>query len=112
MQDVGSEAAAAEDGAGGPPVELPDEPPDEPPVDLPVKPPVERPVELPDELSADVRQALQILRPGLDSAPMMITVTWGPDHRLAYQNAESVRLLGRRALGLPVVQAFPDMPPE
>jgi hypothetical protein len=29
----------------------------------------------------------------------MITVTWGPDHVLAYQNATSARVLGARELG-------------
>src|SRR6478672_7032009 len=67
---------------------------------------------LADDLPQSVRQAIQMLRVSLDSAPAMITVTWGPQHRLAYQNAESVRVLGRRVLGLPVVDAFSDMPAE
>ncbi|WP_426566784.1 SpoIIE family protein phosphatase [Angustibacter sp. McL0619] len=67
---------------------------------------------LSDDLPEAVRQALLTLRICLDSAPAMITVTWGSQHRLAYQNAESVRVLGRRVLGLPVVDAFSDMPAD
>ena len=39
----------------------------------------------------------------------MITVTWGSDHALAYQNATSVRVLGARELGLPLDVAFAEL---
>ena len=39
----------------------------------------------------------------------MITVTWGSDHALAYQNATSARVLGARELGLPLDVAFAEL---
>jgi len=39
----------------------------------------------------------------------MITVTWGADHALAYQNSSSVRVLGARELGLPLDVAFAEL---
>jgi serine phosphatase RsbU (regulator of sigma subunit) len=44
-----------------------------------------------------------------ETSPAMITVTWGPDHVLAYQNATSARVLGTRELGLPLDVAFPEL---
>ena len=44
-----------------------------------------------------------------DTSPAMITVTWSPDHVLAYQNATSARVLGARELGLPLDVAFAEL---
>lgn len=49
------------------------------------------------------------LRASWDTSPSLLAVTCGPEHRLAYQNATSVRLLGRRELGLPLGTAFPEL---
>lgn len=59
--------------------------------------------------AADILGALQA---GLEPAPVMMTVTWGPENVLVYQNAESARVLGRRQVGIPVIEAFPDIPAE
>ena len=39
----------------------------------------------------------------------MITVTWGVDHVLAYQNATCARVLGAREIGLPLDVAFAEL---
>ena len=49
------------------------------------------------------------LRLAWDSSPALVLVTRGTDHVLSFQNAESVRLFGRRTLGLPMNEAFPEL---
>jgi len=44
-----------------------------------------------------------------DTSPAMITVTWGVDHVLAYQNATCARVLGAREIGLPLDVAFAEL---
>jgi serine phosphatase RsbU (regulator of sigma subunit) len=44
-----------------------------------------------------------------DTSPALVAVTWGPAHHLVYQNATSARLVGARVLGVPMIEAFPEL---
>jgi hypothetical protein len=55
---------------------------------------------------------LAAMRAPWDAAASLLVLTTGPDHLLAYQNPASQRLFGARPLGIPVMQAFPEMSPE
>lgn len=48
-------------------------------------------------------------RAAWDSSPALVTLTWGPEQRLAYQNRASEALFGARQLGLPLEEAFPEL---
>ncbi|GAB3589128.1 hypothetical protein GCM10027446_00630 [Angustibacter peucedani] len=65
-----------------------------------------------DVAPPSARELLGRFGPSLAVAPALVTVVWGPRNVLVYQNAESERVLGRRPLGVPVLEAFPDYPPE
>lgn len=52
------------------------------------------------------------LRAALESSPMLVTVTLGAEHVLAYQNATARRLMGERPLGVPIAEAFPEFTAE
>ncbi len=47
-----------------------------------------------------------------ETSPALVTVTVGPEHVLAFQNAASRSLFGARELGLPLCKAFPEMRPD
>lgn len=47
-------------------------------------------------------------RQALDSSPAAIGITFGADHRLAYQNLASQAMFGARELGVPLREAFPE----
>ena len=49
------------------------------------------------------------LRLAWDTSPALVAVVQGPEHRLVYQNAASVRHFGRRELGRPLAEAFPEL---
>jgi hypothetical protein len=49
-------------------------------------------------------------RAAWDSSPALIAVTLGPGHALIYQNPASSRVFGARVLGVPMAEAFPEMP--
>ena len=50
------------------------------------------------------------LRAAWDSSPALVAVTFGPRHVLVYQNGTSTRLVGRRPLGRPMTESFPELP--
>lgn len=50
------------------------------------------------------------LRDALEVSPAQVLVLAGPDLRVAYQNPESARVVGRRPLGAPAAEAFPEYP--
>lgn len=52
------------------------------------------------------------LRAAFESSPMLVTVTLGAEHVLAYQNATARRLMGARPLGVPIAEAFPEFTAE
>ena len=55
-------------------------------------------------------QSAAALRAAWDSSPALVSVVWGPDQLLAYQNRASQALFGARPLGVPMNQAFPELP--
>jgi hypothetical protein len=44
-----------------------------------------------------------------ETSPALVSVTWGPEHLLAYQNAASVRVFGQRRYGVPLNVAWPEL---
>ena len=54
-------------------------------------------------------EVLGPLRAAWDSSPALVAVVQGPEHRLVYQNAASVRHFGCRELGRPLPEAFPEL---
>jgi hypothetical protein len=59
------------------------------------------------------REFLELLGPlrvAWDSSPALVSVVRGPHHHLIYQNAASVRHFGVRTLGVPLPDAFPELP--
>ncbi len=50
------------------------------------------------------------LRAAWEASPALVAVTVGAGHALAYQNPASCRVFGARALGVPMAEAFPEMP--
>ncbi len=59
---------------------------------------------------ADFLEMLGPLRVAWESSPALVSVVAGPDHRLIYQNAASLRHFGVRDLGIPLMDAFPELP--
>lgn len=59
--------------------------------------------------AADFLELLGPLRAAWDSSPALVAVVQGPEHRLVYQNAASIRHFGCRELGRPLVEAFPEL---
>lgn len=61
-----------------------------------------------DGWAADLLASLGFdeLRAALESSPSLITVTFGPDHLLAYQNETCRQMFGDAPLGEPVQKAF------
>lgn len=53
--------------------------------------------------------SLDALRAALDGAPVLVTVTAGPEHRLVWRNRLAVQLYGPRQPGRPLVELFPDL---
>jgi serine phosphatase RsbU (regulator of sigma subunit) len=64
----------------------------------------------PCEQASEFLELLGPLRAAWDSSPALVSVVRGPDHRLVYQNAASVRHFGIRDLGVALPDAFPEMP--
>jgi hypothetical protein len=62
------------------------------------------------DLLADLT-ARQLLE-AWESSPALVTITVGPEHVLAFQNATSRSLFGARELGLPLCKAFPEVRAE
>ena len=60
--------------------------------------------------AADFLEMLGPLRVAWESSPALVSVVAGPDHRLIYQNAASLRHFGVRDLGIPLMDAFPELP--
>jgi GAF domain-containing protein len=64
------------------------------------------------QLVGDADQLARLLGPARiawDTSPALVAVTWGPAHHLVYQNATSSKLVGARVLGVPMVEAFPEL---
>lgn len=49
-------------------------------------------------------------REAWDSSPAVVTVVWGPDQLLVFQNRASEAMFGPRQIGIPLDQAFPEVP--
>ena len=62
------------------------------------------------EPTGDFAGTLGPLRMAWDSSPALVSVVRGHDHRLVYQNEASVRHFGQRQLGIPLHDAFPELP--
>jgi hypothetical protein len=58
--------------------------------------------EQPCEQAVDFLEVLGPLRAAWDSSPALVAVVRGPEHRLVYQNAASIRHFGCRELGRPL----------
>jgi serine phosphatase RsbU (regulator of sigma subunit) len=55
---------------------------------------------------------LAVMRAVWDSVPTLVVVTTGPEHIVTYQNPTSTKLFGPRPLGVPMVEAFPELSAE
>jgi hypothetical protein len=55
---------------------------------------------------------LAVMRAVWDSVPTLVVVTTGPEHIVTYQNPTSTKLFGPRQLGVPMVEAFPELSAE
>jgi serine phosphatase RsbU (regulator of sigma subunit) len=68
--------------------------------------------ELTDAGAAEVIARLPVsgVRAAWDASPALIAVTIGAGHALAYQNPASRRVFGGRPFGIPMAEAFPEMP--
>jgi anti-sigma regulatory factor (Ser/Thr protein kinase) len=54
---------------------------------------------------------LAAVRAVWDTSPEMIVVTTGPEHRITYQNPAHEAVFGRRPIGVPITEAFPQTDP-
>ncbi|MDQ1621006.1 MAG: hypothetical protein QOE19_3575 [Actinomycetota bacterium] len=56
-----------------------------------------------------VRDVLAATEVAWETSPALVSVTWGPQHLLTYQNAASARVFGQRRYGVPLNVAWREL---